>query len=146
MVKVKAEARVLVLMRGLPGSGKSTVARAISSARNGAPVRSTDDFFELKTGSYVFEPKEIGPAHAWNQARVKADLAAGHAWVIVDNTNTQAWEMQPYRDMAKAYGYAVEVVSLFDGGCTDAELAARNAHGVPEATIARMRARWEAAS
>lgn len=26
---------------------------------------------------------------------------------------------------------------------TDAELAARNVHDVPEATIAKMRARWE---
>jgi len=45
--------------------------------------------------------------------------------------------------MGKRYGYRVAVVSVFDGGCTDEELAERNEHGVPLEGIVKMRERYE---
>lgn len=74
---------------------------------------------------------------------VKAAFEAGVTCVVLDNTNTQRWEYQPYTEAAERHGYSVTVIPLFDGGLSDAELAARNTRGVPEASIARMRARWE---
>jgi predicted kinase len=61
-------------------------------------------------------------------------LATGHA-VVVANTFTQQWEMQPYRDIAARRGVSLEIVTATGNY--------PNIHGVPPAAIERMRVRWE---
>lgn len=63
--------------------------------------------------------------------------------VFIDNTNTTWKEIKPYVELALANDYDVGIIDLFDAGLTDAELAARNAHGVPEASIKKMRDRYQ---
>jgi hypothetical protein len=63
--------------------------------------------------------------------------------VVVANTFTQRWELEPYLRMAKDIGATVVVVDVFDAGLSDEALATRNVHGVPVQSIAAMRARWE---
>lgn len=134
---------MLIIMRGLPGTGKSTLAKKIAKKIGGATIVSADDYFiDARDGVYKFRPSGIGLAHRQCQSRARLALERGQN-VIVDNTSTQSWESQPYRNMAEKAGAAVEVVDLFDGGLNDKDLAARNTHGVPAMAIARMRARWE---
>jgi adenylate kinase family enzyme len=56
----KTVKKELVLMRGLPGSGKSTKARKI--AGEVGVIYSTDDFFMID-GKYIYNPKLIGDYH-----------------------------------------------------------------------------------
>jgi len=127
------------VMRGIPGSGKSTMARQL--AGEAGKIHSTDDYF-MKDGKYVFDPGNLRRNHQLNFQAFKADLALGVSPVIVDNTNTQKWEYQNYVDAAEAAGYEVEVVSVPH---IDPKLAAqRNTHGVPEDKVRQMIARWEA--
>ena len=127
------------IMRGIPGSGKSTMARKLAGSTG--KIHSTDDYF-MKNGEYVFEPKDLRRNHQLNFEAFKADLALGVSPVIVDNTNTQRWEFQNYVEAAEAAGYEVEVVNIPH---IDPKLAAqRNTHGVPEEAIRRMLSRWEA--
>jgi hypothetical protein len=55
----------------------------------------------------------------------------------VSNTFTQEWEMQPYYDLAKEYGYMVFsiIVENRHGG--------KNVHNVPEDKINQMRDRFQ---
>ena len=122
----------LIIIRGLPGSGKSTFGKRLTEK-----VRSADDFF-LVEGKYVFDAKKISLAHKWCQEKVMGDLSEGFA--VVANTFTQGWEFQPYVEMTKQ----IIVVDLFDGGMSDSLLEKRNVHGVSRETIAHMRNRWEA--
>jgi len=98
----------LILMRGISGSGKSTLAREIASKEESCLIFSTDDFF-LVDGEYRFDPKKLGEYHAANVDRTKAAMASKCRCVIIDNTNTQPWEMKPYVKLALEYGYAVEI-------------------------------------
>lgn len=127
----EAEAlRVLYIIRGLPGSGKSTKGEALTPGRCFA----ADDFFYLLgCGEYAFDPRRLKEAHAHCQDNVEASMRLGRD-VSVANTFTQRWEVAPYRALARRYGYTVKVIHMTeDYG---------SIHGVPEVAIARMRERW----
>lgn len=135
----------LVIMRGVSGSGKSTKAQEIIKAFGGKSVCcSADHYFINKQGKYVFNPKKLGAAHGQCKARAKEAMGRGVPLVVLDNTNTQRWEFQPYIDMADEYGYEVEIIRVGDFDPASLELyAKRNSHGVPLEAIKRMASRWE---
>jgi len=128
----------LHIVRGLPGSGKTTLAARLTKDSYCA-----DDYFTAPDDTYHFNASKLPEAHAQCQACVKAAMLRKLPIIAVHNTFTQAWEIAPYLELARENDYSVVFHSLFDGGLSDAELAQRNVHGVPAEAIARMRARWE---
>lgn len=127
----------LVLVRGLSGSGKTTFAGLL-----GDPI-AADDYFYDEAGKYNFDPKLLPKAHQMCQETCATRMAEKEPQVVVANTFSTRWELEPYLIMAQRFGYKVFVVDLFDGGCTDEQLTERNSHGVPLETITNMRSRWE---
>ncbi|NXV93778.1 NEDD4-binding protein 2-like 1 isoform X2 [Calonectris borealis] len=135
--------RRLVLLRGLPGAGKSTLARQLKRDYPSAVILSTDDFF-IENGVYVFEPDFLEDAHKWNQKRAHKAMKNGKSPVIIDNTNIHAWEMKPYVMMARENRYEV----IFQEPDTPwkfnvQELTRRNIHHVPRQKIQRMKEQYE---
>lgn len=132
----------LILIRGLPGSGKSTVARALVA--DGGLVFSTDDFWIGLDGKYRFNIEYIGDAHAWNRGRTDAACAAGESPIVIDNTNTTREEMSPFVAIALRYGYETSIVEPATPWRTDVEECHRRcSHGVSLEIIKKMAARWE---
>lgn len=127
----------LVVICGLPGSGKSTLAATL-----GCPYFSADDRMVDEGGAYKYDPAKLHYAHHGCQADVESVLRRGENCAVA-NTFSRQWEREPYVQLARRYGAALQIIDLFDAGLTDVELAARNIHGVSGATIAQMRARWE---
>jgi predicted kinase len=124
--------KVLYIVRGIPGSGKSTFAKTL-----GGQHYEADMFFIDEEGNYQFDATKIKDAHQWCQGFVKSDMILEYPKIVVSNTSTQEWEMKPYFDMAKEYGYTVfsVVVENRHGG--------KNTHGVPEDKIEQMCQRFE---
>uniref|UniRef100_A0A8C3WSY4 NEDD4 binding protein 2 like 2 n=1 Tax=Catagonus wagneri TaxID=51154 RepID=A0A8C3WSY4_9CETA len=74
----------------------------------------------------------------------KQAISQGRSPVIIDNTNTQAWEMKPYVEMAIGKGYRVEFHEPETWWKFDPEeLEKRNKHGVSRKKIAQMLDRYE---
>lgn len=129
----------LVLLRGLPGSGKSTLASLLSRYNVAA-----DDYF-TENGEYKFDPTQLKVAHQWCQDRTRNLLeglmgleAAGEdpGLVVVHNTFTQSWEMQPYLDMAKELGIRVWTI------ISENREGYQTVHDVPEDKILQMHRRF----
>ncbi|XP_064141998.1 NEDD4-binding protein 2 isoform X5 [Loxodonta africana] len=134
---------VLVLLRGLPGSGKSFLARTLREDNPGGVILSTDDYFYIN-GQYQFDVKYLGEAHEWNEHRAKEAFEKKVSPIIIDNTNLQAWEMRPYVALSQKYKYKVH----FREPDTwwkfkPRELARRNIHGVNKEKITRMLERYQ---
>jgi len=130
----------VIILRGLPGCGKTTYVRANFPA---ALVVSADDYFVGTDGVYRFNPAGIGEAHGSCFRRFIAALQAGEELVVVDNTATMIAEIAPYFLGAQAYGYDAEIITL---RCDPVVAAARNVHGVPEAVVMKMATALEAGS
>lgn len=134
----------LYLIRGLPGSGKTTKAHALKEVleASGAKVSilSADDYF-MRDGKYEFDWESLEVAHRYCMERCYDDLGNGLT-VIVTNMFTEGWMLSPYYDMANPRGIQPIVIDLYDGGLSNIELFKRNVHGVPLETIEQVRFQW----
>lgn len=131
--------KTLNLIRGLPGSGKTTRAHEL-----GAWVFEADDYFVDKDGVYRWKPELLSNAHESCLENCIRVMKQGTTPVSVSNTFVKREQMQPYLDAAKHYGYTdVNIYDCFDDGLTDMQLAHRNRHQVPLHTIVRMRKQYE---
>lgn len=121
----------LYLVRGLPGSGKSTFAKA-TALRLNIHHFETDEYF-MKNGEYFFEPSKLGQYHKANHKRTMDALISGKD-VIVSNTFTTQKELDVYIVSAEQLGAEIEVWR------SDASFG--SIHGVPEATMLAMKERF----
>ena len=131
---------ILFLVRGLPGSGKSTFATHIW---NEYSVCEADKFFYDKEGNYNFDSSKIRDAHAWCKNEVETRMKDHqinqqyYPEIAVSNTFTQEWEMEDYYKLAEKYGY--KVVSLI----VENRHGGKNVHGVPDDKLEIMKNRFE---
>lgn len=131
----------LILMRGLPGSGKSY--RAKEFTKDSGIVLSTDEYF-MKNGRYDFKPSKLADAHIWNQNRAKRSMEKMVTPVVIDNTNLEMWQMKPYVSLARKAKYQVDICEMDTEWCfKPSELARRNSHGVNKEAIERLLDRYQ---
>lgn len=134
--------REVIVMQGVPGSGKSTIAHKIDKERGRSfSIISADDFFYTDS-IYLLDPAYIGEAHALCLRRfiARARLGCGglqDELIIVDNTSTTVAELAPYMAIAAAYDYVPKILRV---DCPVSIAAARNIHGVPEKVVMDMQA------
>lgn len=126
----------MVLIRGVPGSGKSTAALSAKAELEsvGEKVKhfEADMFFTDEDGNYSFDTSKIRDAHQWCQNETRKALSEGYN-VIVSNTFTRVWEIQPYLDMIpRGDILVVRLLSRF-----------KNIHKVPDEIVDKMADRME---
>jgi len=109
--------KTLFIMQGIPGSGKSTMAKLIAD-KHEAIIFSTDDFWydyaeDGKHYTYNYDPARIDEAHRWNQQRCAKEMIAEDGGnIVIDNTNIQRWQAHPYLVLASIFEYDVQVISV----------------------------------
>lgn len=91
----------VLFIRGLPGSGKSTMARAIADDGSFVHIEA-DQYFE-RSGSYKFDAEKLRDAHAWCLARFHLALDAGRH-VVVANTFVNKAQLRSYFEVAYSHG------------------------------------------
>lgn len=146
----------VILVRGIPGCGKSTHVKEVleQCAIAGMLVQdvavcSADDYFKVQVGpgryEYRFDPTKLPIAHNRCFAKFVDSLYDDDVKVvIVDNTFIHQWEMQNYIKMANLLEWDLEIHEL-QVKTVEAlnRCVARNIHGVPADVIARMAMEFE---
>ncbi|MBD0399965.1 AAA family ATPase [Flammeovirga sp. EKP202] len=121
----------LILLRGLPGAGKTTVAQAMGGSIE------ADDFMVNENGEYQFDPRNLPFAHKQCEEMVKLCMSRSQELIVVSNTFTTEDEMKNYFVMAEKYGYQVSSLIV------ENRHGSKSIHNVPDSNIKRMMERFE---
>eukprot|EP00981_Chlorochromonas_danica_P015728 scaffold14367_cov250-Ochromonas_danica.AAC.24 len=161
---------VLLILRGLPGTGKSSLGKKIAEAFNGVQFESDKNF--TIAGDYHFDPTLCGLSHELTQAEARQAMAHHLPLVVISNTATRHWEYQVYVEAGRQFGYTIVIFDLFQHLLTSLSLmtpttssgtrndkkeekeeerrqayfqylASSNIHDVPPETIVEMARRYE---
>jgi len=129
----------LILLRGIPGSGKSTLGKIILRCiiTDEPDVISADDYFMDNNGNYNFDGSKLKEAHNSCQQRCAEKMRNQLSRIVVANTFTQEWEMDAYFEMAKRYKYRVHSVIVENRHNNS------NIHDVPEEKVRDMKKRFQ---
>lgn len=130
----------LILLRGIPGSGKSTIGEIIlqtTQQQQKPDVLSADNFFVDDKGNYNFDSTKLKEAHNLCQQKCAERMRLEFSRIVVANTFTQEWEMEPYFEMAKRYGYRVHTLIV------ENRHGSKNLHNVPDDKLEQMKDRFE---
>lgn len=125
------EEKTLYILRGMPNSGKTTVANKLTDYNVAA-----DDFFD-QFNNGEFDPRFLKAAHDYCRKTANRFMEDGLTPVAVHNTFTQSWEYKEYVDMAEDHGYTVHQIIV------EKNHDNVNSHGVPDDKIEQMRNRFE---
>jgi predicted ABC-type ATPase len=127
--------RILWIIRGLPGTGKSTQADRLVLELDGEVTTLEADMWFMRNGEYIFDASALGSAHKFCQLSAEYAMRSNEDHVIISNTFTTMKEMKPYLQLAKTYNYQVRVRKCIG--------EFKSIHNVPEETIAKMKDRWQ---
>ena len=131
--------KTLFIVRGHPGSGKTTLGLMIAPCA----TYSADDWFEMqahmlgKKYKEVWSPAKLETAHDWCKQSTQTAMAIGASRVAVCNTFVKMEQVEPYIELAEQYGYQVSILRCendFD-----------NVHDVPKQTVQKMKLEMESA-
>lgn len=130
----------LYLIRGVPGSGKSTFAELMNMQAMTLINLEADDYFktynkETNSFDYNFDPTKLQVAHQYCQTAAKVFLKDGFN-VSVSNTSVTDWEVQTYKDIADECG--AKFVSLIIENYHDG----KNVHGCPDEKVEQMKRKF----
>lgn len=118
----------LIIIRGLPGAGKSTLAKSLNVLHVEA------DMFHMRDGDYQWKAENVSKAHQWCKAQVEEAMLFGFD-VAVSNTFTRIGEFEDYIELGQKYKYDIKIIACKNHF--------GNVHHVPLETLIKMRNRWQ---
>ena len=132
-----------LVMRGLPGSGKSYVSKRLQKLMQNEGHQTiricTDEILEMCEGDYLWEGRKMPLYHGIAKDMANNALCKNVPIVILDNTNIKKKDYFYYMEVAALNGYSTHtfVVGDFDERAIQNSIK-RNSHSVPEEAIRRM--------
>jgi len=129
----------LILVRGVPGSGKTTLANECAATYRSAGISSVvvsaDDWMVDEDGKYAYDHMRLPHCHTMCQREVCRQMTEGTRVIFVANTFVRKWEAEVYLQLARLWGYTVTVYRMTG--------EYENVHGVPADKVAIMKANME---
>jgi predicted kinase len=135
---------VLIVMSGLPGSGKSTIAERVA-ARLGAPVLSVDPIESAIIKAGIQKGFETGLAAYLVAAALASEQLKLGISVVIDAVNAEEEGKNNWRELGKKHNLTPIVIDVFVSNVElhrqRIEARVRNLHGINEVTWDKVEAR-----
>lgn len=142
---LKVRDRKMYIMRGAPGSGKTSLWKVLGH-HFWTTVASADDYFVDAHGNYDFSPAKLPDAHNYCKEVAKATCEFPKARVkcaiVIDNCNVKPEHAEFYIKLAIEHGFTPYVIDVGDAGLSAEDLHQRtveNGHEVPVHTLRRIK-------
>ncbi len=119
---------ILYILRGIPGCGKSTLAKTLAPPEC---ICEADDY-HMKDGVYVFVQENLGKAHLTCRTKVRELMETEAPRIVVANTNVTGSDVAVYKALADVYDYQSFVIVV------ENRHEGVDVHNVPEATLKSM--------
>ncbi len=145
-IEITRPNQVLIIMRGISGSGKSFVSNTLVGD---GIIHSTDAVLE-SFGDYnnLWENMKensdtslLSKAHSINLKSAIKSMVDGISPIVIDNTNIKANDPKAYVVKALELGFSeknIQIIDIGSNGFTPEQLVERNAHNVPLEVIEKM--------
>ena len=128
--------RTLYLIRGVSGTGKSSLADTLTRFNVAA-----DDYPGLyANGEYQGHLQK--PSHQWCFSRVEDWMRQKRNKIAVHNTFSKQRYFEDYLALAKDYGYTVQVIHT-EGIMLPSGKITESVHNVPADVLQRQRENWQ---
>ncbi len=128
-------AKKLYIVRGVPGSGKTTWVTTHPEYDNENTAHFEADMWRIIDGKYVYHESFNNHAHYQCQIMTGDAMKNGKSPIFVANTFIKVKDMQPYILMAYLMDYEVEEVVC--------KGEYENIHGVPPKVVASLKQQFE---
>lgn len=127
---------MVIIIRGLPGAGKTHFAR---DQYPGALLLEGDQYFITPEGLYKFGEGKLSNSTEYVKIMLKAALETGIKTVVITGTSPDGTTAKEYAKIARHYGHTVKYIWIdYDNGNTN-----QNRHGVPSDVINKMKNAWQ---
>ena len=108
-IKYIQRSKVMFIIRGLPGSGKTHLANEICKIFTDSVLCSADNFRPPDV-TYPYPKDILASSHRHCQNAVEKSAKDGVAVIVVDNSNLRLWEVNPYLSIALEHDYTEVVI------------------------------------
>lgn len=122
--------KTLYIIRGLPGSGKSTLGKQLC----GEHSYQADDFFYVK-GEYRFDGSLLAHAHYHCEQNVSNAMQEGVDKIATCNVFAIQKDVDAYIKLAQEYRYSIQLI--------ECQSNFGSVHNVPQKTIQQMATIWQ---
>jgi len=118
----------LIILRGMPSSGKSTVAKLFTINSN---ICTADDYHYVND-IYQYKPENASMAHFLCQMKCKYLMKNDIDKIVIANTNVSDYEIEPYVNLANEFNYKIHILIV------ENRHQSSNDHNVPLDIIFKM--------
>lgn len=135
------QSKIAIIMRGVPGSGKSTFVNMIKTLPGSVSIHAVDDLHTDRNGNFLWDEENAERLYTLNFANFVKSCESQVEFIVCDAINIEVDSFQKYVDIAEQYGYCVYVVC--SNPPTPAESTKRNKHHTSSLQAREMYQRWE---